>query len=157
MIDEDVRGEWEKLRAEREAARRRVAGAIDELAEKARDPFGLKRKFNDNPLLAAAIAAGAGALLGSTLLGRKRRHGGAVAEGGDEDSEGAEEGEAAPRRAGAGAPGGGIHIGGESLGGILLKIATPAIAQFLTDRVAAMRASEGENGRSPSEVHRVHP
>lgn len=66
------REEWEILRAERDLARRRLRGAADGLAARAKDPLGLRTFVREHPVAATGIGAAAGALLVKMLLGGAR-------------------------------------------------------------------------------------
>ncbi len=60
--------EWDRLVAERAAARARLARSLDLLAVRAKDPLRLKETIRRHPIVAAGLAAGAGALLVRLLL-----------------------------------------------------------------------------------------
>lgn len=62
------RREWDRLRAERAALRGDLAANLAALEARARDPFGLREKIRRHPVAAAAMAAGAGALLVRVLV-----------------------------------------------------------------------------------------
>ena len=49
------REEWERLRAERAAARADLVRALDGVEEKARDPFGVKAAVRRHPYLTAGV------------------------------------------------------------------------------------------------------
>jgi hypothetical protein len=70
--EEEWRLEFEALRAERAVARRKWRGAADGLAERARDPLGLRGLVKAHPIAATGIGAAVGALLVKMLFGRRK-------------------------------------------------------------------------------------
>jgi hypothetical protein len=68
--DDAFRDDWARARAERAALRADLSRTMSTLDARARDPFGLKEKIRKHPVLAAGIAAGAGAVLVNLLVGR---------------------------------------------------------------------------------------
>jgi hypothetical protein len=113
--------EWDALRAERELARRKWRRASHALGERAKDPLGVKSAIRKHPLLAAAVTAGAGALIGRLLFGGggggHRRH--------------ADDDEPAPSRNGHGG-----SAWSHALQSVAMQVATPLLTHFITNRLA---------------------
>lgn len=111
--------EWERLLAERALARCELVRNLDALEERARDPFRLKQRIRRHPVLAAGVAAAAGALAVRVLFGRR-------------------EPEADPRRpppsSSAPADDGPDLL--RALGDAAVRVATPWIARLLDEHLA---------------------
>jgi hypothetical protein len=82
---ETLEQEWKRLCAERRMLRDRIAESASGLAQKARDPLGLRRLIRRHPLAAALTAAGGAAVISALLAGRKTKR---TADAADEPSEG---------------------------------------------------------------------
>lgn len=61
--DDDWDDDWDDLLAERAAARNELVRALAALDARMRDPLRIKETIRRHPLVAAGVAAGAGALL----------------------------------------------------------------------------------------------
>jgi hypothetical protein len=72
MPDREWREEWDRLLAQRAAARERAARAASDFVARARDPFGLKAAVREHPYVAAGAAAAIGAVLVNLFFGGGR-------------------------------------------------------------------------------------
>jgi hypothetical protein len=115
------RAELERLKAERAEIRRELASAVDSLHARARDPFGLKAQIRKHPVLAASLAAGAGAILVNLLLPPGGQGGGPAAHNGE-----------------PGASSNGRPSILDSLRDKALEVATPFIAQFVEEHLGGV-------------------
>ena len=117
--DSSRREKWERLRAERAAARASLAQSLHALDVRARDPFRLKEKIRKHPYLVAGIAAGAGAVLVNLLMPKGSSDGG---------KRGADDG------ADAGDAGGGSRVF-DALREAALRVAGPWLTRFVAERL----------------------
>lgn len=108
--------DWERLCAERQALRDTLTSIKADADHRLRDPFGMKEAVRRHPILSAALAAGAGAVLVNVLLPPGREDG--------------KDGGKAPKDDGALGP---IL---ESLRDVALRVATPWIVDLVSRHVS---------------------
>lgn len=124
--DAALRDEWARVTAERAALRADLSRTMTTLDARARDPFGLKEKIRKHPVLAAGIAAGAGAVLVNLFVGRG---------GGDERRDSAEAG--GPSR-------NGNSPALDALRDVALRVATPWITRWVAENLGEPAPADEE-------------
>jgi hypothetical protein len=130
LRDDGLRDEWARARAERAVFRADLARTMTTLDARARDPFGLKEKVRRHPVLAAGIAAGAGAILVNLL----------VRGGADDDRRDAGEGGSPSRN--------GDSPALDALRDVAVRVATPWITSWIAEHLGEpARPGEGATSR----------
>jgi hypothetical protein len=134
MNDEKWREEWNRLTAERDAARRRWSAAADTLAARARDPLGIKATVGRHPAVAAGIGAAVAGLIATLFVakarGKKKKKRGVRGLFDRRPASPAVDWESA-------------------LKSVAVSVATPLVTKFVVSRLARFM-EPAENGHGPS-------